>query len=98
MSGGMFLHGQTAVNSKILNIERRESKMTTYRNTGGNSGVSAYECGSDYIKVRFLTGDVYHYTYQSAGRSNIEHMKVLAENGSGLNAFINTTARSLYVK
>ena len=72
--------------------------MTAYRNTGGNSGVAAFECGSDYIKVQFSTGAVYLYNYQSAGRSNIEHMKVLAKNGSGLNAFINTTVRDLYVK
>lgn len=36
------------------------------------------------------------YTYQSAGRANIERMKLLAASGRGLSTFISTTVRKLY--
>ena len=70
--------------------------MEHYKNTGGESGVAAYEIGSDYIKVKFSDGSIYHYTYLSAGSENIEHMKLLARGGNGLNAFINSTVRKNY--
>jgi hypothetical protein len=72
--------------------------MERYRNIDGDSGVYAYECGTDYIRVQFSTGAVYLYTYQSAGAENIEHMKILARSGNGLNAFINTVVRKLYAQ
>jgi hypothetical protein len=64
----------------------------------GDSGVSAYESGTDYIRVRFSSGAVYLYTYDSAGSNKIEMMKQLAQRGTGLNAFINTNVRKLYAK
>lgn len=70
--------------------------MVRYKNLSGDSGVSAYEIGDDYIKVEFSDGSLYLYNYESAGSQNIEHMKTLAENGSGLNSFINTTVRKNY--
>lgn len=39
------------------------------------------------------TPRVYRYSYKSAGVENVENMKVLAEQGYGLNSFIN-----IYVK
>ncbi len=70
--------------------------MKPYGNLGRNSGVAAYEVGPDFIVVEFSTGAMYEYTYESAGRDNIEHMKQLAESGHGLNSFINTEVRNLY--
>ena len=71
--------------------------MERYKNIGGNSGVVGYEIGSDFIKVKFeSSGKVYLYDYASAGRDNIEHMKTLAKNGTGLNAFINRNVKKLY--
>ncbi len=70
--------------------------MKPYGNLGGNSGVAAYEDGPDFITVEFTTGAIYQYTYESAGRDNIEYMKQLAESGHGLNSFINTEVRDLY--
>ena len=70
--------------------------MKTYRNLDGDSGVSAYEYGVDWIHVQFTTGAIYEYTYESAGSTNIESMKHLADSGRGLNAFINTTVKKLY--
>ena len=70
--------------------------MERYKNIDGESGVLEYENGTDYIRVRFFTGKIYRYTYESAGSHNIEHMKVLAQSGEGLNAYINTHVRKMY--
>lgn len=70
--------------------------MDTYKNLGGNSNVIAYEISSDSITVQFGDGSIYLYTYQSAGRENIEQMKVLAIEGRGLNSFIMRHARKAY--
>ncbi|MFT3918148.1 hypothetical protein [Cloacibacterium sp.] len=70
--------------------------MKKYGNTNGDSGVSGYQIGSNYIWVEFSTGSVYEYTYSSAGVSNVETMKQLAESGSGLNGFINSHVKFKY--
>ena len=72
--------------------------MERYRNLGGDSGVVAYENGPDFIRVEFSHGSVYLYTAASAGAASIEHMKQLANNGQGLNSFINTTVRKKYAQ
>jgi len=72
--------------------------MTKYRNLNGNSNVISYEMGSDYIRVQFGTGSPYVYTYQSAGKENIEHAKKLAQQGYGLNSFIVRNMRKLYAR
>lgn len=72
--------------------------MERYRNINGDSGVYEYEFGNDYIRVQFSTSAQYIYTYQSAGVDNIEHMKILAVRGSGLNAFINKVVRNRYAR
>ena len=55
--------------------------MERYRNSGGDSGVSAYEIGSDYIIVKFSgTTKTYRYSYGGrAGNNHVENMKKLAE-------------------
>jgi hypothetical protein len=70
--------------------------MTTYRNLEGNSGILAYEIGSDYIDVQFKGGKVYRYTDASAGSNNIETMKGLAQAGHGLNTFISKNVKERY--
>lgn len=72
--------------------------MTPYLNLGGNSGVASYEIGEDSITVLFSDHSIYLYTYSSAGRSNIEEMKILARTGVGLNGFINTNVKYDYSK
>ena len=62
--------------------------MESYKNSGGDSSVAAYEIGADSITVRFTTGDTYLYNYQSAGTHYIEKMKALAIAGNGLNSYI----------
>ena len=63
--------------------------MKRYGNLHGNSGIAAYEEGSDFIRIRFTSGSVYLYTYDSAGKDDIEEMKELAKEGEGLTRFIN---------
>jgi hypothetical protein len=70
--------------------------MQKYKDIDGDSGVKAYEYGSDYIVVQFKSGSSYRYTYRSAGSQNVEYMKKLADSGDGLNAFINKNVRNDY--
>ncbi len=70
--------------------------MEQYRNIAGSSGVTAYEIGDDYITIEFSDGSVYRYTYASAGKENVEHMKGLARAGQGLYTFLNTSMMKLY--
>jgi len=71
--------------------------MERYRNSGGDSGVSAFEIGLDYILVQFSgTARTYRYSYTKAGQNHVETMKRLARSGSGLNSYINRYAKKLY--
>ncbi|WZL80721.1 hypothetical protein QBE53_13035 [Vallitaleaceae bacterium 9-2] len=70
--------------------------MIKYKDVDKNSGVQSYEIGHDSVTVQFKGGGVYCYSYKSAGVNNVERMKVLAQQGDGLNAFINTTVRTKY--
>jgi len=72
--------------------------MNRYKNLGGNSGVSSYEIGDDYIIVEFSDGAGYLYNYNSTGRSDIETMKSLAVSGRGLNSFISRNVRKRFAE
>lgn len=70
--------------------------MPAYANNGGDSGVSSYEYGEDWIEVEFAKGKYryYMYTYGSTGQIHIEVMKGLADRGQGLNSYIGSTVKS----
>jgi hypothetical protein len=51
--------------------------MQRYRNFSGTSG------------VKYVSGPLYRYSYETVGRESVEEMKRLARKGSHLNAFIN---------
>lgn len=71
--------------------------MEIYLNKNGNSGVAAFEIGSDYIKVKFNSNiKVYKYSYRKAGQRHVDNMKSLAINGSGLNSYIKKNVNNLY--
>lgn len=72
--------------------------MKSYANVGGDSGITNYEIGQDFIRVQFSDDSIYLYTYASAGSANIEYMKQLAKQGHELNSFINKNVRKLYAK
>ena len=63
-------------------------KFQNYKNLSGDSGVSEYAYGDNWIKVKFKGGCVYTYNYSSAGKDKIEQMKELADKGKDLSAFI----------
>ena len=71
--------------------------MERYANLAGDSGVVAYEPGPDFIRVQFIGGETYLYTYESAGAEAVERMKTLAEQGRGLSTFISRTVKGAYV-
>lgn len=63
--------------------------MTTYQNKNGNSGITHYEIGPDYIGVKFKVSSlVYFYKNARVGRHHVERMKTLAERGQGLSTYI----------
>jgi hypothetical protein len=70
--------------------------LIRYGNRAGNSGVIAYEIKRDFIRVKFVDGSTYTYTYRSAGRENIERMKVLARSGRGLSGYISTHVKDRF--
>ena len=63
--------------------------MKRYQNASGDSGISHYEIGADYIRIRF-TGSrkTYEYNNRLNGSKHIEQMKDLAEAGAGLSTYI----------
>ena len=69
--------------------------MQRYGNRTGVSGIRAYAFGEDFIKVRFDDA-IYKYTYASAGRHNVEQMKMLALAGEGLSTFISRHVQGAY--
>jgi hypothetical protein len=62
--------------------------MKAYRDINGDSGISAYDYGDDWIKVQFKYGKVYEYQASQIGQTNITSMKALADAGDGLNSYI----------
>lgn len=76
--------------------------MEIYKNLSGQSNVSRYETGQDYMDVEFKTHNkkdgcnTYRYSYRSTGQSNVDYMKKLAIAGIGLNSFISTNVKKLY--
>lgn len=70
--------------------------LKRYENLAGTSGVVAYELLSDGLGVKFSDGAIYTYTHRSAGRANIERMKLLAQSGKGLGGYIARQVREQY--
>lgn len=65
--------------------------MERYADKSGDSGVTAFEIGVDFIIVVFKSStSPYKYTYATAGSAAIETMKQLARAGQGLQTYINT--------
>ena len=46
--------------------------------SGKKSGVTAYEIGSDFIKIQFTNSKIYKYSNRSAGSTAVNTMKSLA--------------------
>jgi hypothetical protein len=72
--------------------------MKRYQNKSGNSGVLAYETGRTFIRIQFVEGARYTYTYKSTGKEHVEQMKLLAEEGKGLSGYISRYVKDAYEK
>lgn len=71
--------------------------MISYKNLGGNSGVVAYESGTDYIKLRFQRSrKIYVYDAAAPGRTHVERMKKLASAGRGLATYVSQNVKRNY--
>ena len=70
--------------------------MQKYLNLGGNSSVTFFETGADFIKVWFKNStSCYLYNYIKPGKIYVERMKELANQGYGLCSYI---GKNKYVK
>ena len=72
--------------------------MQKYQNISGNSGVSYFEIGEDYIKVWFHNAKPYIYNDRRPGRLHVDKMKTLATAGQGLATYINQYVHDDYDK
>ena len=72
--------------------------MIKYHNLSGKSGVIGYEETIDSITVFFSSGGVYLYNNERPGVQIIETMKRLANQGNGLNTYINKFVKNKYSK
>ncbi|KQX96363.1 hypothetical protein ASD22_13360 [Rhodanobacter sp. Root480] len=72
--------------------------MKRYRNLDGKSGVTAYECGDGFIRVRFVNGDIYEYTDKATGREHIANMQKLAQAGLGLSTYVSRFVHDDYAR
>ena len=71
--------------------------MTRYQNRSGDSGVTAFDIGDDYIKLRFRSQrKVYVYTRSSVGAKHLKEMKRLATLGKGLSSYVNRHVHGRY--
>lgn len=70
--------------------------MERYNDLGGNSGVSAFEIGADFIRVEFERDGRYLYDYATTGAEHVENMKTLARTGQGLGTYITQNVRNAF--
>jgi hypothetical protein len=69
-----------------------------YQHLDGDSGVTFFECGPDFIRVQFRNGATYVYDHARPGTQHVEHMKELARAGKGLSTYISQFVRSAYAR
>lgn len=63
--------------------------MKEYANNGRDSGIVAYEYDDNSILVKFHDGWIYEYRRASIGNDAYDTMIRLADEGEGLNSYIN---------
>ena len=72
--------------------------MNRYKDIDGDSGITAYEVGTDFLRVEFDNKAIYRWTYASAGPQHVEAMKILTAHNDELNAYINRFVKKLYAR
>ena len=73
-------------------------KPERYRNLSGDSGVTYYAIGPDFIAVQFHDPTVYIYDHTRPGRAHVEQMKVFAVGGRGLGSYITRHVRKAFAR
>ncbi len=69
-----------------------------YRNLKGDSGVTYYAIGPDFIAVQFQDPTVYIYDHSCPGHVRVEKMKALGVGGRGLGTYISQHVRKAYAR
>jgi hypothetical protein len=64
----------------------------------GESGVTRYAIGPDFIIIEFKSGDTYRYDSTIPGRAAVATMKKLAVAGHGLATFISREVGANYAE
>ena len=72
--------------------------MERYSNAGGNSGVTAFESGADFIRVEFEHDGTYLFDYEATGADHVENMKMLAATGQGLGTYITQNVKKSFAR
>ena len=72
--------------------------MKRYNNLDGNSGITHYRAGDDYIIIRFVDGGEYLYNHRAPGGGHVAQMILLAQRGRGLATYINKYVRDNYAE
>ena len=72
--------------------------MHRYRNLDGHSGVSAYELGEGWIRIRFVGGETYEYTDAATGAEHVRNMQTLARAGEGLATYVSRFVHEAYAR
>ena len=67
--------------------------MIKYKNLSKESGVLEYEILDKGIRVKFISTDIYYYSYDRPGVDHVEKMKELAQKGRGLATYISQKIR-----
>ena len=70
--------------------------MKPYGNLSGDSGITDYEIGPDFIRVRFKSQETYTYDYRKPGPGAVERMKTFATSGRGLSTYISGFVKDQY--
>lgn len=73
-------------------------KPEKYRNLNGDSGVTHYSIGADFIAVQFQDPAVYIYDDDRPGPTHVGNMKVLATAGRGLGTYISRHVRKAFAR
>lgn len=71
--------------------------MTNPKQNTHNLTIVGYDIFDDRVTLEFADGSKYLYTYSSAGISNVEKMKLFANQTEDLSNFVNTTVKDLYL-
>ena len=69
-----------------------------YKNLSGNSGVTHFEVGDDFVRVWFEDDEGYEYTHAKPGKRDVDEMKRLATVGLGLATYISQHVKKNFAR